>query len=114
MKEEVKQIWIDALTSGEYNQGVGSLKPTPNTFCCLGVLVDLYAKETGNIPLNWNISDFKSDEMICLVPKVVAEWAEVPDEVCRLDIDSGRRSLARINDYGTPFSKIAEIIEENF
>jgi hypothetical protein len=44
---EVIQKWIDALTSGEYQQGTGMLQSAEGEYCCLGVLCDLYIKETG-------------------------------------------------------------------
>ena len=47
MKPEIKQKWINALRSGEYEQGRKSLRDR-NKYCCLGVLCDLHAKETGN------------------------------------------------------------------
>ena len=37
--------WIDALESGEYQQGRGKLRTKDNKFCCLGVLCDLAVKE---------------------------------------------------------------------
>lgn len=33
--------WVHALESGEYQQGKGFLHPTPDTYCCLGVMCDL-------------------------------------------------------------------------
>lgn len=54
MKPEVKNLWISALRSGEYQQGVGALRQKadpeqPDRFCCLGVLCDLAVK-AGVIP----------------------------------------------------------------
>lgn len=59
MNPEWKTIWTAALRSGSYEQGRASLRqrtldPTPGleamgykfTFCCLGVLCDLYAMKT--------------------------------------------------------------------
>lgn len=46
MNPEVKAKWIEALTSGEYSQTNGCLKDNAG-YCCLGVLTDLYIKETG-------------------------------------------------------------------
>lgn len=40
--------WVDALRSGRYQQGRGSLHGTPQEFCCLGVACDIYRQETGN------------------------------------------------------------------
>lgn len=44
MNPRIKQLWIDALRSGEYPQARGALK-TVSGYCCLGVLCDLAAKE---------------------------------------------------------------------
>ena len=46
MKQEIKEKWVSALRSGEYKQGKEGLR-IYNEFCCLGVLCDLYIKETG-------------------------------------------------------------------
>lgn len=45
MDPELKTRWVEALRSGEYEQGVSRLKYTPNggtsSYCCLGVLSEL-------------------------------------------------------------------------
>lgn len=46
MKQEVKELWVKALRGGEYTQGRMQLRKD-STYCCLGVLCDLYRKETG-------------------------------------------------------------------
>ena len=38
--------WVDALRSGGYAQGIGSLK-FDGKFCCLGVACDLFMKSEG-------------------------------------------------------------------
>ena len=50
MNQQIKQRWIEALKSGEYQQGYEALRYN-NKFCCLGVLTDLYIKEHG---LQWH------------------------------------------------------------
>ena len=42
LDKDKKKRWIKALRSGKYKQGTERLKPTQDTFCCLGV-----AKEIG-------------------------------------------------------------------
>ena len=44
MNPEVKQKWIDALRSGDYEQGSEKLRGV-NGYCCLGVLCDIYSRE---------------------------------------------------------------------
>lgn len=49
MKKRVLTKWLKALRSGKYKQGRGALcqvdKKGNESFCCLGVLCDLYNKE---------------------------------------------------------------------
>ena len=49
MKKQVLTKWLKALRSGKYKQGRGALcqisKKGTESFCCLGVLCDLYNKE---------------------------------------------------------------------
>ena len=48
MKADLKQRWVDALRSGQYQQGFGRLhKQLSNKsyFCCLGVLCEVAIKE---------------------------------------------------------------------
>lgn len=47
MKPVIKKVWIEALRSGKYAQTTGGLCKSENrkkSFCCLGVLTDLYFK----------------------------------------------------------------------
>jgi len=51
MKKRIKNKWLKELRSGAYKQGRGvMLKITDegDEFCCLGVLCDIHARETGN------------------------------------------------------------------
>lgn len=49
MKENIANMWVDALRSGEYKQVKNTLCGVRNDgeigFCCLGVLTDLYMKD---------------------------------------------------------------------
>ncbi len=47
MYPDVREKWVAALTSGRYEQIRGQLR-FRDAFCCLGVLCDLHAQETGN------------------------------------------------------------------
>jgi hypothetical protein len=53
MNPKVKRLWINALESGDYVQGKNYLKQTISggfSYCCLGVLCDLYDKHSGKSP----------------------------------------------------------------
>ena len=51
MDKDIKTQWVGALRSGEYTQGIGSLKSKGSdkelSHCCLGVLCTLYDKAMG-------------------------------------------------------------------
>lgn len=74
-------------------------------FCCLGVLCDIYAKETG---VSWDKSPPKSlYEEVSILPIQVAAWAGLQDQ----NPSVSGLSLAEHNDGGKTFSEIADMIE---
>lgn len=121
MDSEVKQLWIDALRSGKYKQGLGKLRDS-NNFCCLGVLCDLYDPDL------WGLGGTYYSHITHLV-SFVAIWAElesinpsviVDDEIISLHPDtlppyteSGDYiTLSQLNDSQYTFEEIATIIEK--
>ena len=46
MNKQIKQQWIEALRSGKYSQAQEELR-VGDSFCCLGVLCDIYSKSKG-------------------------------------------------------------------
>jgi hypothetical protein len=113
MKPEIKQKWIEALRSGEYDQGKHYLRNTGNQYCCLGVLCDIYSKET---EVEWD-DTLAKDGRFCYqflnasgyLPIEVQHWAEI--EYHGGWVDPGR-SLTYLNDSGESFETIAQKIEE--
>lgn len=47
VKERI-QMLVDALRSGRFKQGTDILRPTRNTYCCLGVAMCIYQEATGD------------------------------------------------------------------
>lgn len=45
INQKVLLEWIEALESGRYTQGRGTLRSVKNEFCCIGVLADLAVKK---------------------------------------------------------------------
>lgn len=126
MKPEIKELWLNALPN--YKQGRTCLR-NEEAFCCLGVLTDLYIKETGNlewhdkgdvIPYDIRYKCVGGDEEF--LPFEVVKWAGLdndnpsfedstyPEEVT---ID-GRVHLSILNDKGYDFQQIAELIQKHF
>ena len=107
MKEDAKKKWVEALRSGKYQQGTSCLK-NGNEFCCLGVLTDIYHKETGIG--EWDrIARFKSpnEKESSILPNEVRDWAEL--ESCDPNVKKG--ALSSLNDAGTSFELLANYIE---
>lgn len=128
MRKDVAKKWVKALRSGKYNQGQGCLKQTNRNnktyHCCLGVLCELYNDEMRKKKkkmLTETVKDgiHKFNRMDELLPKVVQNWAGLGSS--RGDFESIANSptthfyngLADMNDFGSDFKTIANIIENN-
>lgn len=106
MNPEVKQKWIDALRSGEYQQDRCSLK-TLKGFCCLGVLTDLYLKEKNKDWVYTTQKGYVFGGFEGSLSNEVINWCDFPN----LNKES---ILIEMNDYlGRNFQQIADYIEEN-
>lgn len=139
MNPEVKALWLDALRSGEYEQGQNFLhseKDGKHTYCCLGVLCDLAVKAgVLSETVSMEYVDPDGDEDITtlhgyghetgVLPKVVQKWAGLDGGTAwRVDADGEYRSfeagngkvfttLSQLND-GLPvdgFTTVANVIE---
>jgi hypothetical protein len=132
MNKRVKALWIEALTSGDYVQGTGSLRKESGigpTFCCLGVLCDLAVKEE---KVN-SVKDVSGvtyyDESSSFLPYTVRDWAGLESDSGVLnekveydpqdDEDPDYRdvadSLISLNDGAKfTFAQIAEVIKTQF
>jgi hypothetical protein len=109
MNQEIKQRWIEALRSGNYQQGKNSLFHC-GKFCCLGVLTDLYIKERG---LQWqqdsaDLWSFETEGEV--LPRSVQKWAGI--DVFNPTI-SGNRATDHNDNYHLSFNEIAALIEED-
>jgi len=117
MKPEIKQKWVDALRSRKYKPTTGALcRVLPSGsryFCALGVLADIFIKETRRgkwkphspFAVQFLVvdEDYSGREDMQLSTPVL-NWAGDPN-------DGFLRAIAEENDNGTPFSVLADIIE---
>jgi hypothetical protein len=111
MNQDIKQRWVDALRSGEYEQGKECLHDSSdNTFCCLGVLTDLYIKEHGQ---QWHKPDGAThltfEDEGGVLPSSVRTWAGLVFGSCSPYVSG--RDLASHNDNGMSFDELAQLIE---
>jgi hypothetical protein len=118
MREDIKNLWVEALRSGKYEQGRGSLRnniETVDEFCCLGVLCDI--SELGE----W-ITDSAGD--VCykvldggssssVLPESIKQWANMLSKAGLFDT-SLKGTLTLQNDSGKSFNEIADIIERHW
>lgn len=122
MKPEIKELWLNALPN--YKQGRECLRDANDKFCCLGVLCDLYVKETGKA--EWednslNIMDYTIHGNKSLLPHEVVEWAEL-DNQNPFYIDpehpearsKGAVYLTALNDRGYTFEELKQVIKKHF
>lgn len=120
LKPEIKSKWLYALRSEEYKQGKGFLR-TGDEYCCLGVLCDLYQKETGNgfwsgTPEGLHYFVIGEEDTHRLPPAEVVDWSGMNDSNPVVYATPGGRyhcnGLGGVNDGGFSFLQIADIIEE--
>jgi len=124
---EFKAAWLEALESGEYEQGRRYLRQN-DSFCCLGVALNVL-KKMGKLKDEWVPTDVNrgyttftyggsrslpSREQMCLMHGLdPAKWSE--SEAPRLlyvDVGGSPRGLYGLNDDGLTFKQIAQLIRE--
>lgn len=112
MKAKIKERWVDALRSGQYEQGQGLLRhttPIGTQFCCLGVLCNLHAQAHPDIAAAQDhLSMYMG--MTGSLPFAVMKWAGLPDSDPLIRLGKFR-SLISANDGGQTFKQIADAIE---
>jgi hypothetical protein len=108
---EVKQKWVAALKSGEFEQGRHCLTdltaPEQPLHCCLGVLCELAVKDGVPVQVVNSKRQRYYDSAGSVLPPVVREWAGLD----RLDPAAGDIALSSLNDNGWGFNEIANRIE---
>ena len=127
MKPEIKEMWIEALLSDDYQQGKHNLCQDNNdgskSWCCLGVLTDLAIKNGVSIDIERSLDDsnvYTFDNEAEGLPRAVREWSGIDTGSAQYsppsidDDDALTCSLAEENDDGLTFEEIVEIIREYF
>jgi hypothetical protein len=108
MQKVNRKRWVEALRSGEYEQGQSFLNKN-NKFCCLGVLCEIVGVEKEYIPTNYLFS-YGEEKSISACSKEVMDVVGLNDTLGMYNNYSA--SLANLNDgLGKSFDQIADIIE---
>jgi hypothetical protein len=130
MRKAVRDAWVAALRSGEYQQTIGALsrKNADDTrgYCCLGVLCEVARKDGLGIEIVEDHDTRLYDGVSGELPDSVAEWAELTYGVYQLDQNPilGDHDAAEWNDgydydeetgeeSRASFAEIADLIEEH-
>lgn len=123
MKKTIAEKWVKALRSGKYKQGQEVLhnnKGGKDTYCCLGVLCDLYQqdrrskkKKMLDVDNKWGTITYDGKDTY--LPDVVIKWAGMKTCGGTWDIeDEEIGNLIYLNDdKRSSFKRIADIIEKN-
>jgi hypothetical protein len=117
MNAKIKALWVKALRSGKYKQTRFCLRDeVDDSYCCLGVLCDLYAKEHKDAKWKDDMGDIGfiaskgSNFESRVLPKKVTQWAGI-NSIGKLN--KPHASLIELNDdCKYSFKKIAKVIEE--
>jgi hypothetical protein len=115
MNRDIKQQWITALRSGEFTQGRETLRPTDNTYCCLGVLCELHRRAFSG---EWT-EDMYADKQFYgylneenHLPHAVVLWAELSAHRPVVRHEENIVQLWKLNDIDKlSFTEIADLIE---
>jgi hypothetical protein len=133
MNKEIAKKWITELRSGKYKQGTGRLHGTDadgsDRYCCLGVLCEIAVSEGvaerssepirhGRYMYGTEVNERKDFEdktrHSTVLPVVVKEWAGMKDDCGKHNVSNGGYEyLTSLNDRGSSFAQIADIIEQN-
>jgi hypothetical protein len=120
MNQQIKQQWIEALRSGEYSQAQEELR-VGDSFCCLGVLCDIYSKskganfwtETKRGSGCYYFESLPEQYEFATLPQNVSEWAGLHDDNPIVEYGEEKVAISDLNDRERlSFNQIAAIIED--
>lgn len=109
---QLKKRWVEALRSGKYKQGRQYLRDQSDQYCCLGVLCDITEKgkwyEAVSVtdrrkPVYRYVPLGRTEGTIAYLPRDIQDKAGLTT--------STETTLAKMNDKGWSFKKIADWIE---
>ena len=111
MNPEIRAQWCAALRSGEYKQGKEELlyeTADGPRYCCLGVLTDLYLKAGQPVEFEDDGDSYSVWNWDAVLAPPVRDWAGLGESNPYL---TPALAAAEINDDGTAFPEIADLID---
>lgn len=123
MNPEVKHLWLNALRSGDYEQGREKLRNDKDQYCCLGVLCEIYRKKVSGVDL-WCADESDHKYTIFGQPAYISasvkEWAGLDSIDPKVEAETESHypaveiELTSLNDdFKWDFSQIADAIEKS-
>jgi len=112
MTDELKQAWIDALKSGEFQQGYGFLKRAEK-FCCLGVLCEVMIARGANITRRLTDDEQEEDKLITLYSGERSLLSEELLNLAGLSWDEQIVVMHKNDDTRSSFDEIAAYLKRN-
>lgn len=113
MNGRVKRLWQSELRSGKYLQGQCALKQISTggtTYCCLGVLAEIYARETGEAwILDGSSNQFRMDGSAGDLGGNILSWSGL--ESGRGPILDGEDATIRNDVSEWTFDEIADALD---
>jgi len=122
MNKRIKKLFLKDLRSDEYDQVQGTLVETScegnDSFCCLGLLCNIYAEQEGKYWDDAETGAFEDclDTSDTTLPYFVQEWSGIETDDGQFKYRNGVKSnLVHLNDEkGKTFKEIADVIERYF
>jgi hypothetical protein len=109
---DLRRKWVEALRSGKYQQGKGALRNSDNRYCCLGVLCDIVGVPS-ELPEDSDHYIFTTKDNGKISGYLNPEIAAMVGLKSVVGGGTSGMSLAGMNDRSTPFTEIADVIENN-
>lgn len=122
MKPEIRDLWVNALLSGEYRRNRHRLKDPDGSYCPLGVLCELYRQQTG--VGEWGERPSLKNGLAFIVPPghhqfvwphhLVLSWAGISDALLDRNGDTIKGIISGKNDSNKlDFDGMGEWIKNN-
>jgi hypothetical protein len=121
MNSTIKERWITALRSGKYQQMRTMLRGgDANSYCCLGVLCELYREDHD---ASWEPVTILDESRLGfavpgtlpalgLPPHIVVQWAGLDDDTIE-DLAFRNDGMEHYTDDAHSFAEIASVIERD-
>lgn len=99
-QKAVRALWVAAMRSGKYKQGMHCLRTINDAYCCLGVLCDVVDPSGWNAGGEYLGADLYPPGSICDAAGLTGDMT---------------RNLGRMNDVmGFSFARIADAVDSEF